>query len=97
MTHQSVLIGIPAIQIELPRSIRALLIRDEKVLRSFASVILDTYSEVIVPKWKERKTELIVNYSLAKQLVETKLNHDKIKEMADEYYEWDHRCEDLLI
>lgn len=97
MTHQSVLLGIPAMQIELPRSIRALLIRDDLILRKFAEAILETYSEVIVPKWKDRKTELIINYSLSKQLVETKLNYEKIKEMADEYHEWDQRCEDLLI
>lgn len=36
MTHQSVLLGVPAMQIEIPRSIRTLLIRDRSYLVAFA-------------------------------------------------------------
>lgn len=49
MTHQSVLLGVPAMQLEIPRSVRALLIRDRNLLSSFAQCILSTYYEIIVP------------------------------------------------
>lgn len=66
MTHQSVLLGIPAMQIEFPRSIRRLLISDRSKIVSLAKCILDTYEQIIVPLWNMKKTDLIVNYSISK-------------------------------
>jgi hypothetical protein len=51
----------------------------------FAHCILETYEEVIVPAWQSKKTELLINYTISRQLAETKLHHEKLKEMADEY------------
>jgi oligoribonuclease NrnB/cAMP/cGMP phosphodiesterase (DHH superfamily) len=47
-----------------------------------------------VPNWQSKKTELLLNYSIAKQLAETKLNHEKLKELADEYQMWDKKGEE---
>jgi hypothetical protein len=97
MTQQSVLLGIPAMQLEIPKSLRILLIKDSTKLRNFANAILSTYQEVIVAEWEKKQTELIVNYSLSRQLVESKLSLDLIGEMAEEYSNWDINCADLLI
>lgn len=43
VTHQSVLLGIPAMQFEFPRSIRTLMISDESYIKSLALAILSTY------------------------------------------------------
>ena len=89
MTHQSVLLGVPAMQLEIPRSLRNLLIKDRTYLVAFANCILSTYEDLIVPYWLTKKTDIIINYSISRQLNETKLNYEKLKEMADEYCEWD--------
>jgi len=44
-----------------------------------------------------KKTELILNYSISKQLVETKLNFEKLKEMSEEYEEWDITTDEHVI
>ena len=49
LTHQSVLLGVPAMQLEFPRSIRSLLIRDRSYMTSLANCILSTYEELVVP------------------------------------------------
>ena len=61
MTHQSVMLGIPALQLEIPRSVRALLIRDPVYLSQLAKCILSTYKDVLEPIWKQRKTDIILN------------------------------------
>jgi hypothetical protein len=40
---------------------------------------------------------LLINWTIGKQLVETKLNHDWLKEMADEYQDWDKKGDEPLI
>ena len=97
MTHQSVLLGIPAMQLEFPRSLRSLLIREPRHMEGLAKCILSAYEEVIVPQWQSKKTEILINWTIGKQLVETKLNHDWLKEMADEYQAWDKKGEEHLI
>jgi hypothetical protein len=97
MTHQAVLLGIPAVQLEIPRSVRALLINDPTYLREFARCILLTYQEVIVPSWAQKQTDVIVNYSLAKQVQECKLSYQRLEELGEEYRQWDSKSEDLLI
>ena len=39
----------------------------------------------------------MINWTIGKQLVETKLNHDWLKEMADEYQDWDKKGDESLI
>lgn len=97
MTHQSVLLGIPAMQIEFPRSLRNLLIKEKTLVTALATCILDTYEQFVVPHWQTKKTELILNYSLSKQLQETKLNFDKLKGLAEEYEEWDKTPDEPVI
>ena len=92
MTHQSVMLGVPAMQLEIPRSLRALLIRDKVYLSQMAKCILSTYKEVIEPLWKQKQTSLILNYSLAKQLQEVKLSHQGLIELSEIYSEWDNKC-----
>ncbi len=72
-------------QIEFPKSVRYLFIREPSYITKLAQCILGTYEEVIVPAWQSKKTELLINYTISKQLVETKLLHEKLKEMAEEY------------
>jgi hypothetical protein len=44
--------GIPAFQIELPRSVRnQIMLSPHKYIREMAKAILDTYRQVIVPNW----------------------------------------------
>lgn len=66
MTHQSVILGVPAMQLEFPRSVRNLLIRNRGYLLTLANCILSTYEDVIIPHWLTKKTDLIVNYSISK-------------------------------
>jgi hypothetical protein len=54
-------------------------------MEGLARSILETYEEVVVPMWQGKKTELLINWTIGKQLVETKLNHDWLREMAEEY------------
>jgi hypothetical protein len=51
--------GIPALQIELPLSLRKLIMSEpHKYIKDMAAAILETYNEVILPAWKIRKTPL---------------------------------------
>eukprot|EP00455_Lapot_gusevi_P049562 TRINITY_DN7045_c0_g2_i3.p1 TRINITY_DN7045_c0_g2~~TRINITY_DN7045_c0_g2_i3.p1 ORF type:complete len:466 (-),score=123.88 TRINITY_DN7045_c0_g2_i3:101-1417(-) len=47
ISHQSILLGIPALQLEIPRSLRADLISDANLFRKFAEAIVACYMEVI--------------------------------------------------
>jgi hypothetical protein len=49
ITHQSVLLGVPAMQIEFPRSLRSMIMSDPHYITSLARAILSVYKEVIVP------------------------------------------------
>jgi hypothetical protein len=43
MTHQSVLLGIPAMQVEFPRSLRTLIMKEKSLVTAVAKCIIDTY------------------------------------------------------
>jgi len=97
MTHQSVLQGIPAVQLEIPRSVRALLITDDALVGRFADAILSTYHEVVVPFWERKRTNLFFNLSLSRQIVEARLNGGELEQVYEEYREWDTACPDMMI
>jgi hypothetical protein len=48
ITHQSVLLGIAAIQFEIPFSLRTILMNNDTLFEAFANAILSTYNELFV-------------------------------------------------
>ena len=42
-------------------------------------------------------TDIIINYSMAKQIVDIKLNLRQLKDLSEEYRQWDAQCADILI
>ena len=47
MSHQSVRMGIPALQIEFPLSVRRLLVKEDNLMKSLAEVIVQLYNKYI--------------------------------------------------
>ena len=69
--------------------------RPDKFIKGLASVILSTYTEVIVPAWKNKQTKLVYKKSLAATLYETqRINIDSL---CQEHREWDRSCEEYVI
>ena len=56
MVTQWCLLGITSVQLEIPRSLRKLIANSNKLIQALAKAILEIYSELIVPLWKERET-----------------------------------------
>jgi len=62
--------GIPAIQLEIPRSVRNLIANSPKKIAGMATAILDLYWEVIVPMWWAKSSGVgPINDILADKLV----------------------------
>ncbi len=57
LSHQSVQLGIPAVQFEVPRRMRAALVTDTALFRDFVDAIATTYTQEIVP-WYQKPTKL---------------------------------------
>ena len=91
------MLGIPAMQLEIPRSVRALLMYNDMYMIGMAKAILNTYQEVICPYWERKKTDVLINTSYCKLVQETKLNYRYLHELSKEYKEWDVMCQDILI
>jgi hypothetical protein len=49
LSHQSVLRRVPAVQFEIPRTLRAALVTNDALFAAFADAIADTYRLVVVP------------------------------------------------
>lgn len=54
LSHQSVSLGIPAVQLEMPPSLRGRLVEDVELARLFGSAISRIYRETITPWWTAR-------------------------------------------
>jgi len=69
MTQQSVQLGILAVQIELPRSLRTLIMEDstQTYIKQLASSIHETYREILIPNWAGKK---FYSKELARQVEE---------------------------
>lgn len=48
------LLGIPAVQFEMPPALRQQLVKDTELSRRFAQAIKEVYEEVVVPWWQSR-------------------------------------------
>ena len=48
------LLGIPAVQFEMPPALRQQLVRDVELSRRFAQAIKEVYEELVVPWWRNR-------------------------------------------
>jgi len=49
MMHQSVLLGIPSLQLEIPSSVRKLLNDNDEFRDKFLNALINVYNQVIVP------------------------------------------------
>lgn len=54
ISHQTVQLGIPAVQFEMPPRLRERLVLDPALGTAFASAILDIYHNLVTPWWFER-------------------------------------------
>ena len=54
LSHQSVRLGVPAFQLEAPRSLRAALMKEEDALDRMAEAIINVYQNVVVPVEEEK-------------------------------------------
>ena len=52
ISHQSVLMGIPAVQLEMPLRLREKLCFDDELVAMFAGTVATAYREVVVPWWE---------------------------------------------
>jgi len=75
MSHQSILLGIPAVQLEMPPALRRRLADDSELLRLFAETIYRAYSEVVLPWWPRlnRPTMLQLRTDFSERLHEEKV------------------------
>lgn len=83
------MMGMTGFQLEIPRSLRAMIGRDEKLRTDFAQIIVELYEEVIVPGWKARHNQLPImqiDPSLAEKVVDQDPN---IEELLPAYSLWD--------
>jgi hypothetical protein len=68
MTEQAAELGIPTIQLEIPLKMRTLLFNDLPFSKAFLNVILETYSEVVVPWWPARVLPLLTDPTIGVNL-----------------------------
>ena len=54
ISHQSVLLGIPAVQFEMPPRLREQLVTKPELAKRFAAAIQEVYFEVVTPWWLAR-------------------------------------------
>lgn len=59
LSHQSVLLGIPALQFEAPPRLRQRFIADPKLCAAVAAAIAQAFREVVVPWWCAREGQLV--------------------------------------
>ena len=58
VSEQGVLLGLPSIQIELPRSVRSLLVREVRYLRGFARILNEVHA-LVAEKWIKRDSVVV--------------------------------------
>lgn len=75
MSHQSILLGIPAAQLEIPLTMRKALMSDGKFLDQFASAIANTYKQVMIEQQMFGPSEAV---SSAVFCLETTALYEKI-------------------
>ena len=68
MTEQACVLGIPSIQLEIPKALRILLFKDADFSRKFLQVIVKAYQEIISVWWPVRSIELKPNEEIAQKL-----------------------------
>eukprot|EP00811_Abedinium_folium_P012054 NODE_2116_length_2289_cov_9.520814.p1 GENE.NODE_2116_length_2289_cov_9.520814~~NODE_2116_length_2289_cov_9.520814.p1 ORF type:complete len:554 (+),score=176.92 NODE_2116_length_2289_cov_9.520814:44-1663(+) len=56
ISHQSVLLGVPAVQFEMPLRLRERLVHDGELCSLFAAGLIRAYREVISPWWAQHRT-----------------------------------------
>ncbi len=65
MNEQAILLGIPSLQLELPFDVRKRLFEDGVFRNRLRYLILQFYSEVIVPDFKRRKGKYKIEKNIA--------------------------------
>ena len=58
ITEQSVMLGATSMQLEIPRSVRAMLGKDDDFCTKLAEIIVDLYEKVVVPGWQKKHNQL---------------------------------------
>ena len=50
MAHQSTLLGIPSVQLEIPYTMRQELMANDRMMADFAAALFDVYKEVVLTR-----------------------------------------------
>merc|ERR1712025_1521333 len=85
MSHQAVMLGIPAVQLEMPPAVRERLVVDPSFTDAFAAGLAYCYHNVVVPWWSTRAKEsipwpasLAFNEDLARNVVEVQIQPEHV-------------------
>lgn len=60
LSHQSVLLGVPALQLEAPPRLRERFIADAELQTSVAAALSQVFREVVVPWWSARDAQPVI-------------------------------------
>ena len=71
MTEQAIKLGIPSLQLEIPREIRDELFTNPELFKAFADGIEKFYKKIVVPYYSEKTVELKISKELALNYEET--------------------------
>jgi len=87
MSHQSTMLGIPAVQFECPPRLRKALVVDGALSRLFADAVEATYHNVVVPWWPsapcvQGEADIEVDSVLGEDVVEVKVAQEDMEGLA---------------
>ena len=99
MTHQAISLGIPSFQLEIPRSVRKLLGRDDKLMEKFATHLYDFYQNTICKMWKDYELTLFQEPYIFDDIVNLYEDADTslLKKLSKEYQLWEKVVDDKVI
>ena len=84
------MLGIPSLQIELPRGVRALMMCDPtRFVKGVAQAFYETYKEVVVPAWALKTTLAASHKEYLVARIAEQTTATNIKYLAYEYKHWD--------
>ena len=99
MTHQAIILGIPSFQLEIPRSVRKLLGKDDILMEKFATQIYDFYQNTICKMWKKYELTLFQEPYIFDDIVNLYEDADTslLKKLSKEYQLWEKVVDDKVI
>ncbi len=91
MTEQAIDLGIPSMQLEIPKEMRQQLYTNKSFSDSFLKAILTSYETVVKVWWPTRKIKQILDVKIGSNLKEIKENESKnnCESLVKEYENWE--------